>query len=287
VHDDDTSRDWLAVCVASCATTIARVPVHRGDPPSDWLAVLPSLVALVRPQIGCLPWTFDRDAMVGLGARHARAFAEARPWSHVVIDGLLGEERSLAIAEGFPDAAHAGWKRRAYAEQARLGQLQRTNFHGVGGELRWLLAELCGMAFLGFLGALLDRGDLIADPQFTGAGLMATERNGHLGVHIDFNRDSARRLDRVASTFYYVPRTWDAAWGGELELWDRERRACEVRIAPIRDRLVVTAYGEDHWHGHPTPLGCPDGVLRAVVAAHYYAARARSDDDANAHGAIW
>jgi hypothetical protein len=240
---------------------------------------------LVRAQPSLEAWAFDGDALVALGRERAHAFAEAAPFPHVVIDGLLGEPRASAVARAFPAQAHAGWKRRAYAEQARL--VQRAGLDGVAPEVRWLLAELNGMAFLDFLGALLGRRDLIADPHFTGAGLLATLPGGHLDVHVDFNRDSARHVQRVASALYYAPRAWDAAWGGELELWDRARTRCEVAIAPLPDRLVVMAYGEDHWHGHPTPLRCPEGELRAVVAAHYYAARPSPDDDARAHGAIW
>ena len=168
-----------------------------------------------------------------------------------------------------------------------MGQLQRTAFDGVASHVRWLLAELNGMAFIDFLGALTNRRDLIPDPAFTGAGLLATVPGGHLGVHVDFNRDSARHLDRAVSVLYYAPVDWDTAWGGELELWDRSRSSCIARIAPLRDRLVVLAYGEDHWHGHPIPLASPEGTMRAVVAAHYYAARAQPTDDDSAHGAIW
>jgi hypothetical protein len=244
--------------------------------------------ALVRSQPATEAWAFDRAAMAALGRASAKAFAEAQPFPHVIVDGLLGEVRAEAIARAYPSSTHPGWKRRDYAEQAgRLGQLQRTGFEDVAAEVRWLLAELNGMAFLEFLGALLGRRDLIPDPQFTGAGLLATLPGGHLGVHVDFNRDSARQLNRVASVLYYAPREWDAAWGGELELWDRARTRCAVSIAPLRDRLVVMAYGEDHWHGHPSPLRCPDGHMRAVVAAHYFAARPSPDDDARAHGAIW
>ena len=233
-------------------------------------------------------WSFDLDAMMAAGKAHRDAYATAPPWPHVVLDGVLGDERSLKIARAFPRASHPGWKRRDYAEQSgRMGQLQRTAFDGVASEVRWLLAELNGMGFIGFLNALTDRRDLIPDPAFTGAGLMATVAGGHLGVHVDFNRDSARHLDRVISILYYAPTTWDRAWGCELELWDRTRARCVTRIAPLRDRLVVLAYGEDHWHGHPTPLACPDTEMRAVVAAHYYAARAQPGDDDNAHGAVW
>ena len=233
-------------------------------------------------------WSFDLDAMIAAGKAHRHAYATAQPWPYVILDGVLGDVRSSTIARAYPPASHPGWKRRDYAEQSgRMGQLQRTAYDGVASEVRWMLAELNGMGFIGFLGALTDRRDLIPDPAFTGAGLMATVPGGHLGVHVDFNRDSARHLDRVVSILYYVPTTWDPAWGGELELWDRTRSRCVTCIAPLRDRLVVLAYGEDHWHGHPTPLACPDTEMRAVVAAHYYAARAQPGDDDNAHGAVW
>ena len=235
-------------------------------------------------------WSLDRAALVALGRAQQRTYLEAQPYPHVVLDGFLGDERSTALARAFPDPAHPGWKRRDYAEQsARLGQLQRSGFEDVAPELRGLLGELTGMAFLDFLAALTGRRDLIADPHYTGAGPIATLPGGHLALHIDFNRDSARHLDRVVSILYYLPVQWDRAWGGELELWDRARSKCEVAIAPIRDRLVVMAFGEDHWHGHPQPLRCPEGHFRAVVTAHYYAVRTREDvdDNAHAHGAIW
>ncbi|MBS1120385.1 MAG: hypothetical protein H6Q90_2613 [Deltaproteobacteria bacterium] len=246
------------------------------------------MTALIRSYPTFEPWSFDRAALGELGRAHHRAYLEARPYPHVVVDGLLGDARSAALARAFPAPSHAGWKRRDFAEQAgRLGQLQRTGFEDVALGLRWLLSELTGMAFLDFLGALTGRRDLIADPHYTGAGPLATLPGGHLALHADFNRDSTRRLERVLSALYYLPSVWDDAWGGELELWDRERTRCEVRIAPVRDRLVVMAYGEDHFHGHPVPLRCPEGHVRAVIAAHYYAAHPSPDDDARAHGAIW
>lgn len=233
-------------------------------------------------------WSFERGALSALGRTHAAAYGAASPWPHVVIDGLLGDARSSALAEAFPAPSHASWKRRDYAEQAgRLGQLGRSGMGDVAPAIRHLLAELNGMAFLDFLAALAGRRDLIPDPHFTGTGPMATLPGGHLAIHADFNRDSARHLDRVLTVLYYLPRAWDLAWGGELELWDRARTRCERAIAPVRDRLVVIAYGEDHWHGHPSPLRCPEDHWRAVVTTAYYAARAQPGDDDRAHGAIW
>lgn len=244
--------------------------------------------ANVRPHPAHDGWSFDRTALVALGRAHAAVYATASPWPHVVIDGLLGPARAQPIADAFPSPTHPTWKRRDYAEQAgRLGQLQRTAFEDVAPALLTLLGELNGMAFLDFLAALTGRRDLIPDPHFTGAGPMATLPGGHLAIHADFNRDSARHLDRVLTVLYYAPRTWDESWGGELELWNRANTERERAIAPLLDRLVVLAYGEDHWHGHPSPLRCPEGHWRAVVTATYYAARSQPGDDDDAHGAIW
>lgn len=234
------------------------------------------------------PWSFDRDALVARGRALQPRYRDAAPFPHVVIDGLLGDARAAALAAAFPPPAHPHWKRRDHVEQrGRLTQLARTGFADVAIEVRWLLAELTGHAFLDFLGAITGRRDLIADPHFTGAGPLATLPGGHLALHADFNRDSARHLDRTVTALYYLPTTWDPAWGGELELWDRARTRCEVAIAPLRDRLVVMAHGDDHWHGHPQPLRSPDGTVRAVVAAYYYAARSAPGDDDGAHGALW
>ncbi|MEZ4399225.1 MAG: 2OG-Fe(II) oxygenase [Kofleriaceae bacterium] len=245
------------------------------------------MAGLVRTLSAVTPWAFDRAAMTALGRAHHDAYHAASPFPHVVIDGLLGDDRSATLARAFPTADHPHWKRRDHVQQARLSQLARSDFAEVAGELRWFLAELGSQAFLDFLAAVTGQRGLIADPHFTGAGPIATLPGGHLALHTDFNRDSARHLDRAVTVLYYLPPTWDPAWGGDLELWDRTRSRCEVAIAPVRDRLVVMAHGADHWHGHPTPLRCPAGHLRAAVTAYYYLARPAPGDDADAHGAVW
>ncbi len=192
------------------------------------------------------------------------------------------------IAGAVPSPSHPGWKRRDYAEQAgRLGQLQRTGFEDVAPALRWLLAELNGLAFLDFLGALTGRRDLIGDPHYTGAGPLGDAAGrpprGARGLQPRQRappRSSPQRpLLRAAHLGRRVGRRARAVGS----------RAGAVRgeDPPLRDRLVVMAYGEDHWHGHPEPVRCPAGHARVVIAAYYYAARAAAGDDDGAHGARW
>lgn len=234
-----------------------------------------------------MTWSLDRTQL-GARAREARdRYRDTPPYPHAVFDDLLGHEIARDLAARFPEPAHPGWIRRDYREQAgRLGQLQRTGFAGVDPQLRHLLAELCGMAFLDFLGTLTGIDGLIPDPHFRGAGLSLTLPGGHLALHADFNRDHTRHLTRRVTIVYYLGHDWRPDWGGALELWDAALTRCEASYLPILDRLVVMAHGDTYWHGHPAPLACPADRFRASVTAYYYVA-APSPEDAEPHGAIW
>jgi hypothetical protein len=229
----------------------------------------------------------DRKELRDRALARRTDYRDARPYPHAVFDGFLGPELAETLAARVPGPDHEGWMRRDYREQsARLGQLQRSGFEGVDPELRHLLAELSAMAFLDFLGTLTGIEGLIPDPHFRGAGLSLTLPGGHLALHADFNRDRTRHLERKVTVLYYLGKDWQPEWGGALELWDEPRTRCEASLLPVLDRLVVMAHGDSYWHGHPSPLACPEGRYRASLAAYYYVATPPPDED-KAHGAIW
>ena len=142
------------------------------------------------------------------------------------------------------------------------------------------------MAFLDFLGTLTGIPGLIPDPHFRGAGFSLTLPSGHLALHADFNRDRTRHLERKVTVLYYLGEDWQESWGGALELWDEARTRCEASYLPLLDRLIVMDHGDTFWHGHPSPLTCPEGRYRAAVAAYYYTAPAHAAEE-DSHGAIW
>src|SRR4051794_3518906 len=230
------------------------------------------------------PWFLERAQLRAIALAQREAYRSARPYPHAVFDDFLGAPIARSLAGAFPRPEHTGWMRRDYREQAaRLGQLQRTGFEGVDPAIRHLLAELSGMAFLDFLGALTGIEGLIPDPHFRGAGPSLTLPGGHLALHADFNRDRTRHLERRVTVMYYLGKDWQEEWGGGLELWNASRTQCEASYSPILDRLVVMAHGDTYWHGHPAPLACPEGRFRASIASCYYVA-APSADEADAHG---
>ncbi len=230
----------------------------------------------------------DRTQLHERAMSARNGYRDARPYPHAVFDGFLGDELARELAPRFPGPDHPGWKRRDYKEQsARMGQLQRVGFQGVDPSIRHLLAELSGMAFLDFLETLTGMTGLIPDPHFRGAGLSLTLPGGHLALHADFNRDRTRHLERKLTALYYLSADWQSSWGGALELWDRERTKCEASYPPVLDRLIVMTHGDDYWHGHPSPLACPEDRFRASVAAYFYVADPTVSEESHAHGAIW
>jgi hypothetical protein len=227
----------------------------------------------------------DGPSLVRRARPLSSAYAAARPFPHIVVDGLFGEAAARQLAGAFPGPAAARWKYRDFPEQRRYGQLQQTGFAGVAPLIRHALGELNGMAFLDFLEALTGVRGLIPDPHFVGAGLLLTPPGGFLGVHADFDRDRRRGLRRALTALVYLNPDWDDAWGGHLELWDEDATAAVARISPRCDRLVVMAHGDRYFHGQPVPLACPPDRFRAALAAYFYVADGKPGADA--HGAIW
>ena len=83
----------------------------------------------------------------------------------------------------------------------------------------------------------------------------------------------------------YLNVNWDEAWGGDLELWSQDMSQCRQNIAPLAGRCVIFNTTSTSFHGHPHPLGCPEGVTRKSVALYYYTNSAGYRGDA--HDTLW
>jgi hypothetical protein len=222
---------------------------------------------------GGLP-ALDPDQARAAGAGLAAGYAAADPFPHAVIDDFLDSGLLRSLLPGFPDAAD---KRFFDRDQERFKyQFAPHEIEHAG--LRALLAELNGGAFTGFLEALTGIEGLVPDPWYLGGGLHETRAGGHLSIHADFNIHSRLRLERRLNLLIYLNDDWDAGWGGELELWDRQMQACRVKVAPLLGRAVIFNTDADSYHGHPEPLTCPPDRARRSIATYYYTALPASAD---------
>ena len=137
-------------------------------------------------------------------------------------------------------------------------------------QLQRLISFMKAGTFVSFLEQLTGISGLLPDPHNDGGGLHVTRRGGHLKVHTDFHSHYRLRLERRVNVFVYLNRNWSASWGGDLQLWQHDMRACHRSVPPLFNRLVVFSSSDRSNHGHPDPLVAPRDRVRMSVALYYY-----------------
>jgi Rps23 Pro-64 3,4-dihydroxylase Tpa1-like proline 4-hydroxylase len=133
----------------------------------------------------------------------------------------------------------------------------------------FLMTTLTGK-FIKLVEQELGMTGLVADGSLRGGGIHCQEAGSFLHIHADFNKHPQLGLERRANGILYMNRNWDKDWGGDLELWDKEMKVCERKIAPNFNRLVLFEIHDKAFHGLPDPITCPPEQRRMSLAFYYY-----------------
>lgn len=195
------------------------------------------------------------------------SYVNARPFPHIVLDNLFDDEVLETLLAEFPRPDEIEWAKFDNATEKKLGYRYTSPLRR---SLRDFLWEMSSPPVLQFLEAMTGIEGLIPDPYFGGAGPHQILPGGFLKVHADFNWHPLMKLDRRLNLLVYLNKDWKEEYGGHLELWDRDMTHCEQRILPVFNRTVVFSTTDFSYHGHPTPLACPEGMSRKSVSFYYY-----------------
>jgi len=214
-----------------------------------------------------------------------RAYVDAQPFPHAVIDNLFEDDVLNRVLDDFPDAVSMNWARFDNVNERKLGYYYERSVISLA--VREFLDALNRFEVLLFLEELTGIKGLIPDPYFGGGGLHQIEAGGFLKVHADFNVHPKLKLRRRLNMLTYLNRNWKDEYGGHLELWDADMRACRKRIAPIFNRTVVFSTTDTSYHGHPHPLTPPPGVTRKSVSMYYYSADPPEKESTAPHDTIF
>jgi Rps23 Pro-64 3,4-dihydroxylase Tpa1-like proline 4-hydroxylase len=137
--------------------------------------------------------------------------------------------------------------------------------------LQQVIRELNSEEFVRHLSELTGIPDLIADPSLEGGGLHQSQRGGYLNIHADFTvHPHKRNWRRRVNVLVYLNEDWLPEYGGELELWSRDMKACKQKISPVFNRCVIFNTDEDSYHGLPEPIQCPEDMSRKSIALYYF-----------------
>jgi len=198
-----------------------------------------------------------------------KQYQEASPYPHIVLENFLNpavldacirEFNELNKADGWINYVHYNEKKKGLN---KLDMLPDTIKHTIN--------ELNSPAFLQFLSTLTGIDDLQKDDHLEGGGIHQSGRGGYLNIHADFTvHPHHRNWQRRVNVLVYLNKDWQEEWGGKLELWDTEMKACEKKVLPVFNRCVIFNTDADSYHGHPEPMTCPEDQFRRSIALYYY-----------------
>ena len=212
--------------------------------------------------------TVDYDRLEADLPALAAAYAAAEPFPHVVLDGVLVPEVFERAATEFPDLRDERWNGYLHVNETKYSNTEPDTW---GPTLNAVAREFCSPRFVQYLVGLTGIEGLVPDWSMDGGGLHQTLRGGHLNVHADFSsHHTHENWARRVNILLYLNREWRDEWGGKLELWDRDMTACQDKVTPAGNRMLVFTTSDDSFHGHPDGLTCPEDVARRSMALYYF-----------------
>src|ERR1700678_3035061 len=212
------------------------------------------------------------------------AYASAKPFPHFVVENFFDPALVDQVLTEFPKPGEIKWQTFDNEQEIKLASASESSF---GSVTRLLLYHLNSITFLEFLSRVTGIDNLISDPGFEGGGLHQIVRGGKLGVHADFNKHPQYGLDRRLNLLLYLNKNWREEYGGHLELWDRGMTACEAKVLPVFNRMMIFGTTDFTSHGHPNPLQCPEDMTRKSLALYYFSNGRPAEETSGAHSTIF
>jgi Rps23 Pro-64 3,4-dihydroxylase Tpa1-like proline 4-hydroxylase len=211
-------------------------------------------------------------------------YVNAQPFPHIVLDGLFPDDQLELLLQEFPGEGDIAWRRFEGAKEKKLGYTYKSELPP---HLQMFLYFMNSAPVVEFLQALTGIEGLIPDPYYGGAGPHQIMPGGFLGVHADFNWHPLMRLDRRLNLIVYLNHDWREEYGGHIELWDRDMKACQQRVLPVFNRTIVFNTTDFSYHGHPHPLSCPKDMSRKSVSFYYYSNGRPAEERSVPHDTIF
>ena len=192
----------------------------------------------------------------------AAEFRAAKPFPHLVIDGLL--QLDPAEMASFPGS---GWERwHNLGDRYQLQKQACDDISVIPEPFAGLIRELSQPRFLKSLERISGIEKLIPDPYLTGGGLHASGSGGILSPHTDFHHYRGLDLYRRLNVLVYLNEGWREEDGGCLSLYDGDNPVATV--VPEYGRTVIFQTDDASVHGFPVPV--VEGKRRRSIALYYY-----------------
>ena len=195
-----------------------------------------------------------------------QVYIHSKPTPHVVIDNFLDPSQVDSLYNEI--LAYAGSGKRSSDFVFARNKHEEPLFFEYGPSSRTLYDWLLSDDFRLLLQAVTDE-QLIVDPSFTGGGVHAGGKGSYLDMHVDFEgHPSDPSLMRYLNILIYFNKDWLPAYGGCLDLMDKETRQT-ASIEPLFNRCVIMRTDSRSVHGYK-PISFPDSTYRLSIAVYAY-----------------
>lgn len=178
------------------------------------------------------------------------------------IDDLLPEELAIEIQDKFPSTEEAVRKKNlrefkftAYQMDTYDALLEEVIYAFQDKRVIQIVSEICGLE------------KVYGDENLYAGGLSLMEKDNFLNPHLDNSHDKDRDRWRVLNLLYYVTPDWNAAHGGNLEIWPNGLKRSQITIESRFNRLVVMTTHQNSWH---SVSKVTTGRIRRCVSNYYF-----------------
>jgi len=197
-----------------------------------------------------------------------KQYQSASPFPNTFIDDFINEEAASKALEAFPRVKDQGWIHYMHVNEKKHGLNKRDLLPE---PVKEVIDAFNSPDFVLALSQFTGIPNLVPDEMLEGGGLHQTENGGYLNIHADFTvHPHKTNYRRRVNLILYLNKNWKDEYGGGLELWDREMKACETKIAPLFNRAVIFNTDETSYHGLPDPMTCPEDITRKSIALYYF-----------------
>jgi hypothetical protein len=211
------------------------------------------------------------------------SYTTAQPFPHIVLDNFFHPHVLKKVLQHFPAYDDMGGTK--FHNHREKKSATGANIHEkVHPFIMEVLKSLNSPFMVNIVEKLTGIKGLLPDYTYYGGGLHQINPGGHLDVHLDFNSFNSPllgRVDRRVNLLLYLNEKWLDEYHGHIDLYTTDKQKVKS-VLPVFNRMVIFTTSSTSWHGHPTPLACPEGMSRKSIALYYYT-KSRGNVDFEGH----
>lgn len=199
-----------------------------------------------------------------LAEKHRPAYLAGKPWPHLIIEDLI-DPAAIAAAE------NQEMSRALDLEVRTLNRMAKAESADVSGHAAHdILDALLTPEFTEFLETLTGIPGLVPDATHRWAGIHVSPPGASQVIHRDFRLHPDTGMHHRVNVLIYLNSDWEKDYGGELEMWPKNMKACGQQVLPEAGKVVIFETTPTSYHGVPEPVRCPPGRGRLSLVTYYY-----------------